>query len=186
MLSWQRGYAPSRCEHSPPHPVPTPRRHKSAAIGSSRHLLCRRPLGSPRSCCFLWRRWRVIKDRVVRSIVPYECFGLNCRSCRCVLCFCFYRCHTSDLGSLPCGGQCVKGIDLLSSRVSTIYQSSRHTEPTPYRLANFTRRALLYHAQHITTITASWHCSAQNCSKIEGDFIWGTLQSPELDSVKIL
>ena len=183
MLSWQRGYAPSRCEHSPPHPVPTPRRHKSAAIGSSRHLLCRRPLGSPRSCCFLWRRWRVIKDRVVRSIVPYECFGLNCRSCRCVLCFCFYRCHTSDLGSLPCGGQCVKGIDLLSSRVSSIHQSGRHTEPFPYRPANSTRRALLYHAQHITTVSASWHCSAQNCSKIEGDFIWGTLQSPELDSV---
>ena len=58
------------------------------------------------------------------------------------------------------------GVSLLCGGLGSIYQSSRHTEPSPYRLANFTRRALLYHAHHITAAFAPWHCSAQNYSNL--------------------
>ena len=71
--SWQRGYAPARCEHAPPRPGQhldnTSQRSNRAAVDTffaAVLLVLRGP------CCFLWRRWRVIEELVVRSIVPYE------------------------------------------------------------------------------------------------------------------
>jgi hypothetical protein len=117
----------------------------------------------------------VIKELVVRSIVPYEYFGLSCRSWRYRLCVRCYRRLTSHLGSFPCGRQCVKGVSLLCGGLGSIYQSSRHTEPSPYRLADFTRGAVLYHTQQVATASAPWHCSGSKLLKNSCGILFGGL-----------